>query len=159
MNSGGFCESISSFFPEKGKGSRLLGYVVAGSEGKKEEGRKGKVDSKFFFPVSRSRFRSTCALLFFFSKCSIICHHQWEGSTKKKWIGQRYLVCSAKRRIAEILSHGLGVSFCRVQKTRLRESSAGATVTRPDLEGFSDKEAVLLFFLFLLEILMGDGDA
>jgi hypothetical protein len=66
MNSGGFCESISSFFPEKGKGSRLLGYVVAGSKGKKEEGRKGKVDSKFFFPVSRSRFRSTCALLFFF---------------------------------------------------------------------------------------------
>lgn len=78
---------------------------------------------------------------------------------KKKWIGQRYLVCSAKRRIADVLSHGLGVSFGRVEKTRLQESSAGARVTRPDLEGFSDKEAVLLLFFSLLEILMGDGSA
>lgn len=64
----------------------------------KKEGRKGKVVKNFPFVSRFAHLRSS----FFFSRCSIICHHQWKASMKKKWIGQCYLVCSAKRRIADV---------------------------------------------------------
>lgn len=88
-------------FPRGRQRQPFAGLRCRWFEGKKkrEEGRKGKVDSKkFSLCLSISlNLRSS----FFFSECTIICHHQWKASMKKKWIGQCYLVCSAKRRIAD----------------------------------------------------------